>query len=356
MSITVSTLPPSEDSAAPSGPGAAAARRRGPVIPLRYAVGRLAGALVSMLAVVVTGFFLFRVVPGDPVQALTRGRPVDTAQLTALRHQFGIDKPLVAQFGDYTARILRGDLGTSYQYKTSVSSLIGSHVWATVYLVGTATAIAAFLGLRIGVRSAWKHGGRADRVNTGIALVLWSMPTFWLALILIVVFGVGFGPIPGMFPTGGMSSPNVHGFLPFVWDHFRHLVLPCVTLVAVLYAQYLLTMRATLLEEIGADYLTTARAKGLRDDDVRRKHAVPNAMLPAITLVFLNLGTAVSGSILAETIFSWPGLGSLFYEALTVPDQPLLEGLFIFFSAAVVVMNLLAELLIPILDPRVRTS
>ncbi|MBW8804573.1 MAG: ABC transporter permease [Catenulisporales bacterium] len=355
MSITV-PAPPAAAATPPPPGGAAAVRRRGPAIPLRYAAGRIGGAAVSMLAVVFTGFFLFRIVPGDPVRAMTRGRPVDATQLAALRHQFGIDKPLIAQFGDYTLRVARGDLGTSYQYKSSVSSLIGSHVWPTVYLVGTATLIAALLGLRIGVRSAWKHGSRSDRANTGIALVLWSMPTFWLGLILIVVFSVGVGPIPGMFPTGGMSSPDVHGLLPSFWDHVRHLVLPCVTLIAVIYAQYLLTMRATLLEEIGADYLTTARAKGLRDDDVRRKHAVPNAMLPAVTLVFLNLGTAVSGSILAETIFSWPGLGSLFYEALTVPDLPLLEGLFIFFSAAVILMNLLAELLYPILDPRVRTS
>ncbi|GAA1991700.1 ABC transporter permease [Catenulispora subtropica] len=355
MSITVSALP--DAAAAPPPPdGAAAVRRRGPAIPLRYAAGRVGGAAVSMLAVVFTGFFLFRIVPGDPVRAMTRGRPVDADQLAALRHQFGIDKPLVAQFADYAARVARGDLGTSYQYKSSVSGLIGSHVWPTVYLVGTATLIAALLGLRIGVRSAWRHGSRSDRVNTGVALVLWSMPTFWLGLILIVVFAVGVGPIPGMFPTGGMSGANVHGLFPTIWDHLRHLALPCLTLVAVVYAQYLLTMRATLLEEVGADYLTTARAKGLRDDDVRRKHAVPNAMLPAVTLVFLNLGTAVSGSILAETIFSWPGLGSLFYEALTVPDLPLLEGLFIFFSAAVIVMNLLAELLYPILDPRVRTT
>lgn len=355
MSITVSTLP--DAAVPPPSPGAAAAaRRRAPVIPLRYALGRLIGAAVSMLAVVFTSFFLFRVVPGDPVRALTGGHPVSAAQMATLRHQFGIDKPLIAQFGDYAGRVVRGDLGTSYEYKRPVSGLIGSHVWATVYLVGTATLIAALLGLRIGVRSAWKHGSRSDRASTGIALVLWSMPTFWLALILIVVFGVGFGPIPGLFPTGGMDSPNVHGLFPVIWDHLRHLVLPCLTLVAVVYAQYLLTMRATLLEEVGADYLTTARAKGLREDEVRRRHAVPNAMLPAVTLVFLNLGTAVSGSILTETVFSWPGLGSLFYEALTVPDLPLLEGLFIFFAAAVIVMNLLAELLYPILDPRVRTS
>ncbi|MEY9895479.1 peptide/nickel transport system permease protein [Catenulispora sp. MAP5-51] len=355
MSATVSALP--DPATAPPPPGAVAAvRRRGPVIPLRYVVGRVVGALVSMIAVVFTSFFLFRIVPGDPVRAMTRGHPIGAAQLATLRHQFGIDKPLISQFGDYSSRVARGDLGTSYQYKTSVAGLIGSHVWATVYLVGTATLIAAFLGLRIGVRTAWKHGSRSDRAHTSVALVLWSMPTFWLGLILIVVFGVGVGPIPGLFPTGGMSSPDVHGLFPSIWDHLRHLVLPCLTLVAVVYAQYLLTMRATLLEEIGADYLTTARAKGLREDDVRRKHAVPNAMLPAVTLVFLNLGTAVSGSILTETIFSWPGLGSLFYEALSVPDLPLLEGLFVFFSVAVIVMNLLAELLYPILDPRVRTA
>ena len=355
MSIT-STAPPDAAVPPPVPDGAAAARRRGPVIPPRYALGRIIGAAVSMLAVVFTGFFLFRIVPGDPVRAMTRGRAVDANQLAALRHQFGIDKPLLSQFADYASRVVRGDLGTSYEYKTSVAGLIGSRVWATVYLVGTATVVAAVLGLTIGVRSAWRHGSRSDRANTGLALVLWSMPTFWLGLIMIVVFAVGVGPIPGMFPTGGMKDPGVTGLFPTIWDHFRHLVLPCLTLVAVVYAQYLLTMRATLLEEVGADYLTTARAKGLRDDDVRRKHAVPNAMLPAVTLVFLNLGTAVSGSILTETIFSWPGLGSLFYDALTVPDLPLLEGLFIFFSAAVIGMNLLAELLYPILDPRVRTT
>jgi peptide/nickel transport system permease protein len=309
-----------------------------------------------MLAVVLTGFFLFRILPGDPVRALTRGRPVDAAQLAALRRQFGLDRPLVAQFASYAGHVARGDLGTSYQYKTSVSGLIAGHLWPTVYLVGTATVVAAALGLTVGIRSAWRAGSRADRANTGLALLLWSMPTFWLGLIAIVVFAVGVGPIPGLLPTGGMSSPGTHGLFAVFFDHLRHLVLPCLTLVAVIYAQYLLTMRATLLDEIGSDYLTTARAKGLREDAVRRRHAVPNALLPTVTLVALNLGAAVSGSILAETIFSWPGLGSLFYEALTVPDLPLLEGLFIFFSAAVIAMNLLAELCYPLLDPRVRTS
>ena len=132
------------------------------------------------------------------------------------------------------------------------------------------------------------------------------------------------------------------------------MVLPVVTLVAVVYAQYLLVMRSSLLDEMGSDYLVTARAKGLRDAVVRRRHAVPNALLPTVTLIFIDLGGIVAGTILVETVFSWPGLGNMFYEALRVPDLPLVQGMFIFFSAAVIVMNLLADLVYPLLDPRVR--
>ena len=303
-----------------------------------------------------TGFFIFRILPGDPVRTITRGRPVSAAQLAELRHSFALDKPFIVQFGDYLLRLAHGDLGVSFQYRTPVLRLILEHLAATVYLVGTATLLAAALGLWLGARTAWTRGGVSDRVNTGIALTLWSVPTFWLGLILIVVFAVGLGPVPGLFPTGGISAPGVAGFFPVLADRLAHLVLPCLTLVAVLYAQYLLIMRSSLLDEMGEDYLTTARAKGLRDTEVLRRHAVPNALLPAVTLVFLQLGTVVSGAVLVEAVFSWPGLGSLFYQALTVPDLPLLQGLFLFFSASVIIMNLLAELLYPLLDTRVRTG
>jgi peptide/nickel transport system permease protein len=313
---------------------------------LRYVLTKVGGALVSLFAVVFSGFFLFRILPGDPVRALTRDRPVSPEQLADLRRQYGLDKPLAAQFGDYLLRVFRGDLGVSYQYNRPVTELIGDDLWATVLLVGTATLVSAAIGLRLGITGAWNRGGLGDRLNTGIALTLWSVPTFWLGLILITL-------VP-FFPTGGMHSAGVDGFFPSMLDTLHHLVLPCVTLVAVIYAQYVLIMRAALLDEMGSDYLVTARAKGLRDAVVRRRHAVPNALLPTVTLIFLNLGGVVSGAILVETVFSWPGLGSLFYEALTVPDAPLLEGLFIFFAAAVIAMNLVADLLYPILDPRVR--
>jgi len=321
-----------------------------------YARAKVRGAAASLLAVAFTGFFIFRVLPGDPVRTITRGRPVSPAQLAELRHAFGLDKPLVVQFGDYLLRLAHGDLGVSYQYRTPVLRLVLDHLAATVFLVGSATLVAAALGLWLGARSAWRRGSTSDRVNTGIALTLWSVPSFWLGLILIVVLAVGVGPVPGLFPTGGIGAVGVAGFLPVLGDRMRHLALPCLTLVAILYAQYLLIMRSSLLDEMGQDYLTTARAKGLRDAEVRRRHAVPNALLPTVTLIFLQLGAVVSGAVLVEAIFSWPGLGSLFYQALTVPDLPLLQGLFIFFSASVIVMNLLAELAYPLLDPRVRTG
>ncbi|MGH3356430.1 MAG: ABC transporter permease [Nocardioidaceae bacterium] len=319
-----------------------------------YVLRRLFGAVLSLLAVAFIGFFLFRVIPGDPVRTMTEDQAVSTQQLIALRHEFGLDKPLWQQFVDYVVQLLHLDLGTSFQYRgaESVSGLILEKLGPTVLLVGTATVLSAALGLWLGIRSAWRNGSTSDRVNTGVALTLWSVPTFWLGLMMIIVLAAGVGPLPDMFPAGGMRDPYVTGWA-LVPNIAHHLVLPVVTLVAVVYAQYLLVMRSSLLDEIGSDYLVTARAKGLRDVVVRRRHALPNALLPAVTMIAIDLGQVVAGTILVETVFSWPGLGHMFYEALKVPDLPLVQGMFIFFSAAVILLNLLTDLTYPLLDPRV---
>ncbi|MEU4495784.1 ABC transporter permease [Streptomyces sp. NPDC023998] len=319
---------------------------------LLYVAGKLGGAAVSLLAVLVTSFFLFRIIPGDPVRTMTHGRQVSAQQLAALRRQFGLDLPLWQQFTDYCGKALTGDLGTSYQFHAPVGKLIAEKLPATLLLTGVAVVIYSAIGLWLGTRSAWRHGSLGDRLSTGVALTLWSVPSFWLGLLLIITFSVGIGPIPGLFPTGGMESGDETGFA-YVADVAHHLVLPVLTLVAVGYAQTLLVMRSSLLDEMGSDYLTTARAKGLRDDAVRRRHAVPNALLPTVTMVFINLGHVAAGSILVETVFSWPGLGGLFYQALSVPDLPLVQGLFVVFAGAMIMMNLLADLLYPLLDPRV---
>ncbi|MGW5645826.1 ABC transporter permease [Saccharopolyspora sp. NPDC003752] len=324
---------------------------------VRYVAGKLGGGLVSLFLVAVLGFFLFRVMPGDPVRTMTHGAPVTEQQIAVLRERFGLDQPLWKQFLDFLGNLLRGDLGTSYTYSRPVGELILDRIGPTVLLVGTATLIAVLLGLWMGSRAAWQHGGAFDKTSTSIALTLWSVPTFWLGLIVLMAFGVGVGPIPGMFPVGGISSPDTPPeLLPQVLDVAHHLVLPALTMVAVIYAEYLMVMRSSLLEEMGEDYLTTARAKGLREDLVRRRHAVPNALLPTVTLIFLRLGLVVGGAITVETVFSWPGLGLLTYEALRVPDLPLLQGIFIVLAGSVVVMNVLADVLYRVLDPRVRES
>ncbi|SFT38025.1 peptide/nickel transport system permease protein [Actinopolyspora lacussalsi subsp. righensis] len=329
----------------------------GPPPLLRFVAAKVGGGMVSLFLVAVLGFFLFRVLPGDPARTMTRSTPVSAEQLAALRHRFGLDQPLYLQFRDFLLNLLHGDLGTSYIYNRPVAELIVERIGPTVLLVGTATVLAVLVGLWMGTRAAWRQGGAVDRWFTSVGLTLWSVPTFWLGLLLLMAFGVGVGPLPGLFPVAGMSSPDVPaGLVARVLDVAHHLVLPCVTLVAVIYAQFMMVMRTSLLEEMGAEYLTTARAKGLREDLVRRRHAVPNALLPTVTLIFLHLGLVVAGAITVETVFSWPGLGLLTYEALRVPDLPLLQGTFIVLAGSVIVMNVLAELIYRFLDPRVRDS
>ncbi|WP_327353068.1 ABC transporter permease [Streptomyces sp. NBC_01304] len=336
-----------------AGPSAAhGPRARNAKAYLRYAAGKIVGAAVSLFAVLVTSFFLFRLIPSDPVKHMTGGRAVSSEQLEALRRQFGLDQPMWQQFTDYVGDALTGDFGRSYQFHAPVTDKIAEALPATLLLTGTAYVLFTALGIWLGTRSAWRSGSKGDRFHSALALTLYSVPAFWLGLLLIIVFSVGLGPIPGMFPTGGLESGGESGFA-YVTDVAHHMILPVITLVAVGYAQTLLVMRSSLLDEMGSDYLTTARAKGLRDDVVRRRHAVPNALLPTFTLMFVNLGHVVAGQILVETVFSWPGLGGLFYEALSGPDLPLVQGLFFVFAAAVILANTLADMLYPLLDPRV---
>ncbi len=317
---------------------------------LRYGLTKVGGGLISLALVIVLGFLLFRVLPGDVVQTMFRGRPATPEAMAELEDQLGLNDPLYQQFLDYVWRLLHGDLGESYVYRVPVAQKIGERLWPTLLLVGVSTLLAVALGLWLGTRSAWHRGGRFDRISTGVALALWSTPTFWLGMLLL-------GASSGLFPTAGLvDSDTPPDFLSQAVDVAHHMVLPTITLVAVIYAQYQLVMRSSLLEEMGADYLTTARAKGLRDDLVRRRHAVPNALLPTVTLVFLHLGFVIAGAVTVETVFSWPGLGLLTYDALSHRDLPLLQGTFVVLAGAVITMNVLADILYRVLDPRVRAS
>lgn len=323
---------------------------------VQYASGKLLGAFASFAFMLVVNFFLFRVLPGDPARTLGRGRFSTPEQLEAFNETYGLDQSLPQQFLTFLGNTLTGDLGISLRYRVPVSDLIVDRMWPTLLLVGTSTLLAAVIGIWLGIRSGWRRGGGFDKVSTGTSLTLYSMPEWWLGLLLIFVLAVGPGPLPGLFPTGGLFSPDVDPTsLAGIADVAWHLTLPVATLTLAYLADYALIMRSSLLDEIGEDYVTTARAKGLRDVQVRNRHAVRNALLPTTTVTALSFGFVVTGAITVETVFSIPGLGLLATEALSVPDYWVLQGTLLVSTAAVILANLAANLLYGLLDPRVRS-
>jgi peptide/nickel transport system permease protein len=317
-------------------------------------IARFTGLLVQLLLVLFLGFVLFRLIPGDPVRAITRGHPTTPAQIAALRQELALDRPLPIQFGRYVLDASHGDLGNSVLYRRPVSAVIAERLGPTALLTGVATALSVLIGCALGIRAGWRPGSRFDRWSTAVALGFWAMPTFWLGLILLVCVGAGVGPIPGLFPVGGMRSVGGAPGLPAaVIDVAWHLVLPCLTLVAVQYGQYHLLIRSSLIAERDEGHLKLARAKGLRDSQIRRR-TWANVAGPTLTLAMLNLGLLVTGAVSVEAVYSWPGLGQLTFRALQAHDLPVLQGTFLVFSAVVIIANSSADLIQTRLDPRLR--
>jgi peptide/nickel transport system permease protein len=316
----------------------------------RFVLLKIGGALATLVFVVVFNFFLFRVVEGDPVANLFRGRNLTQEQRAELRHQFGLDGSTVEQFGAYLRQTAQLNFGRSYLSNQPVMDEIVERAWPTIALVGISTLLSTVFGVLMGIAAAWKRGSPTDYSLTGFTMATYSMPDFWLGMLLLVGLGVSLG----LFPIGGMSDPGAGTGLSLLLDQAHHMVLPAATLTLAYLGEYSIIMRSSLLDTMREDYLTLARAKGLRDVVVRNRHAVPNAILPVVTLIAINFGFVLSGAIAVETIFSWPGLGRLTYDSLNGPDLPMLQGLFIVFSAAVIFFNLIADLLYSYLDPRVR--
>ena len=318
-----------------------------------YVVRRLLAAAATMAFVLVFNFFLFRLLPGDPISLYTRGRNMDQEQLRELRRN--LDQPMLTQFVDYLTNPFSSGVDST-QFSRPVWDVIGDYVWPTVILLSTATICSAVIGIWIGIRGGWSRGGAFDRTSTGVALTLYAMPEFWLGMVLLILLSTGIGPFPGIFPSGGTITPGVDKWsLEGLLDQAWHLFLPALTLTLAYLAEYALVMRASLVDEMRQDYLTTARAKGMMEKLVRRRHAVPNALLPTLTLVFLNIGFVVSGAITVETVYSWPGLGLLSYQAIRGPDIPLLQAIFLLFSMSVVIANLVADVVVAAVDPRVHS-
>jgi peptide/nickel transport system permease protein len=316
----------------------------------RFVIGKIIGSIGTLAFVVVVNFFLFRVVSKDPIGTLYRGRNLSEAQKDRLRQQFNLDGSRIEQFISYVRETLRGNLGVSLVSKRPVTTEIREALWPTVLLVGTATCLSMIIGILIGIHAGWRRRSKFDVGSTTFSMFTYSVPDFWLGMVCLVVFSVNLG----WFPTGGLedADSNATGLAKLL-DQAHHMALPAFVLAIAYIGEYAIVMRSSLLDTVREDYLQLARAKGLRDADVRRHHAVPNALLPVVSLSALNFGFVLSGAIAVESIYSWPGLGQATLEAIRAPDFAMLQGLFLLFSAALIVANLFVDLLYAWLDPRV---
>jgi peptide/nickel transport system permease protein len=322
---------------------------------LGYLGRRLSSAIVTIVLIVLVNFILFRAMPGSPERVILRGTPnLTTAQLDAARQRWGLDKPVFPdQFVSYVGATLRGDLGYSFVARgQTVTDVLAQRIWPTVILFGLGELLAIVIGLALGAYSGWRRGGPVDYVGNGISLVLYATPYFLLGMAFLLIFATTLR----WFPTFGMMTAGAT--YPGLWERFvdfiAHLTLPLATVAFGLVGQYAIVMRSSIVETLSEDYVTTAKGMGLRDGRVLRRHALPNALLPTVSLIAINLGYVVAGAITVEIVFNWPGLGTLAVDALTARDYPVLQGVFLLLSVAVVLANLFADLAYGFLDPRVR--
>jgi ABC-type dipeptide/oligopeptide/nickel transport system permease component len=313
-----------------------------------WVIKRTFFAFVTIFVAITLNFFLFRVIPGDAVSNLARV-PHATPQLRqALEREFGLDKPKWEQYLIYLKQLAHGNMGVSFANQEPVWSNLKTALANTLPMVTLGTVIAIVIGVITGILSAWRRQTKLDHVSTNVAIAFYAFPTQWLALVLLIY-------LSGFLPSHGMTNDFLLN--PTPWQHIKdvtvHMVLPALTLALTLYGQYTLVVRSSMLETLGEDYVLTARAKGFPQRTVVVRHAFRNAMLPTTTLIALSLGYIVAGAILIETVFSWPGIGSAVYQAVTQRDYPMLQGAFLVLTVSVVAANFVADLLYFKLDPRI---
>ena len=321
---------------------------------IAWLVRRLAAALAIVFAVVTLTFFLMHLAPGEPLLPGAE-TPVDPVVITALRHQFGLDRPLLVQYGDYLSALAHGNFGLSFALHRSVADALGDAIPNTLVLTGTALAIELLLGFALGIYQATHAHHVPDIGLSAITLFLYSVPTFWLGLLALLVFGEWLR----WFPVGGMVDPVMHYSLPWIGragDRLWHLTLPALTLGLIGAAGTARYQRAALLEVLGQDFVRTARAKGLPERRVVLVHALRNSLLSFITLVGLSFPFLLTGAVLVETVFAWPGMGKLAADAVFRRDYPVVMAATISASVLVVLGNLLADMLYHVADPRIRAS
>jgi ABC-type dipeptide/oligopeptide/nickel transport system permease component len=303
---------------------------------LEYTLRRIAITVPVLLGVATLVFALIHLVPGDPAQAML-GESAPAADLDELRDRLGLNRPLLTQYGAFLAGLVRGDLGTSFRYNTPVSREIGQRLGRTAQLALAAVTVAVLLAIPLGVLAAVFRGRAIDHAAMTVSLLGVSFPNFWLGPLLALVFAVELG----WLPVSGTGT---------VW----HLVLPAVTLGAALAAILARLTRATLIDELRELYVLAARARGVSRARAIVRHAFRNGLIPVVTIIGLQLGAVLTGTIITETIFAWPGVGRLLIQAINFRDYPLVQGCILFIAVTYVTMNLLVDLAYAWLDPRIR--
>ena len=301
----------------------------------RFILRRLLLAIPTLFGVLVVAFLVLYVAPGDPVQSMI-GERADSATIARLRAELKLDEPLYVRFGHYVGNVVQGDLGRSYITNRPITRDIIERFPKTMQLAGAAMVFAAFLGITLGILSARKPGGWSDRLALGIAYLGISFPVYWVGLLLILLFAVTLQWLP---PSG--------------YGSWQFLILPALALGMRSIAFLARVTRSAMMEALSADYVRTGRAKGLSEKAVTLRHALRNAMIPIITVLGLDFGAYLTGSILTETIFSWPGIGRYVVNAIARRDLPAIQGAVLFLSAIFVLVNLLADIAYAKTDPRV---
>jgi len=314
-------------------------------------VGWLAKFVAVVLVIATFNFVLVHAAPGDPAQVIAgQSGSADAKLLSQLRAEYGLDKPYPVQLATYLKRILTLDLGFSYRQQRPVLSLLAERLPATLLLTGTAFLIALFLGVVLGTLAGVRAGTWSDTLFTVLSLLLYAMPVFWLGLMLVLLFSVRLDWLPafGYVTIGVEMTPLQH-----IRDIASHLVLPAVSLAAVYLAIYARLMRSSVIEVTHQDFIKTARAKGLKQGRIVARHILRNAILPVVTVAGMQAGALVGGAVVIETVFAWPGLGRLTYDAVLQRDYPVMLGIFLVMSIIVIVLNLVTDAIYRLIDPRV---
>nr|WP_232372443.1 ABC transporter permease [Acuticoccus mangrovi] len=312
---------------------------------------RLAKAVVVLLLIVIANFLLIHAAPGDPAAVMAgEAGAADEKFIAQLRERFGLDQPFLVQLWTYVKGVLQLNLGYSYRQQAPVLDLILERLPATLLLTLTAFVISLTLGVVSGVVAAARQGKWTDSLVTSLALLFYATPLYWLALMAVLLFSVQLGWLPGYgYETIGSDATG----LAHALDVARHLVLPALTLGLFFTAIYMRMTRASMLEVSGMDFVKTAKAKGLSPGRVQRRHVLRNALLPVVTLAGLQAGQLVGGAVLTETVFAWPGIGRLMFDALAQRDYNLLLGILLISAALVIAFNILTDVIYSIVDPRI---